>query len=196
MTIMVKRKRVKKRRIRKAKKRNLSFPIFAVVIFLGSILGYALLSGGSIGKGKETQAKPDPGEKVPLMGNQHIQLGEKHEPYNSNPPTSGPHYTSLASWGVHNTTVPKELQVHNLEDGGVILQYNCRYLDKRDCDELVANLTRIMDGYDRVILAPYPDMDKVIALTAWGRIDKFDKFDESRIRRFIEAYIGIDHHPQ
>jgi len=48
--------------------------------------------------------------------------------------------------------------------------------------------------YMHLILAPYPDMDAQIALTAWTRLDKFNDFDEARIDRFVEAYIGIDHH--
>jgi hypothetical protein len=47
---------------------------------------------------------------------------------------------------------------------------------------------------DRVILAPYPGLDRCIALTAWTRIDKLDELDERRVVRFIEAYRGIDHH--
>jgi hypothetical protein len=41
-----------------------------------------------------------------------------------------------------------------------------------------------------VLVAPYPDptVGARIALTAWGRIDTFDEFDEQRITRFIEAY--------
>ena len=30
--------------------------------------------------------------------------------------------------------------------------------------------------------------------TAWTRIETLSAFDEKRIRRFIEAYRGIDHH--
>jgi hypothetical protein len=198
---MARRKRLKKKRHRKrtpgrAEKRNLTFTIFAIVIFLGSVLGYALLSGGRFGSVEEPPLETGPGQVVPDMGNRHIQIGEEHEPYNSDPPTSGPHYPFLARWGIHNTSIPKELQVHNLEDGGVIVQYNCRELDPRECEELVQNLTRVVEGYPLIILAPYPEMDSVIALTAWGRIDKFDEFDEYRIRRFIEAYMGIDHHPR
>jgi hypothetical protein len=33
-----------------------------------------------------------------------------------------------------------------------------------------------------------------IALTAWTRIDTMDQLDEGRVRRFIDAYRGIDHH--
>ena len=111
--------------------------------------------------------------------------------YNSTPPTSGPHLGSLAQWGVYEEPVPNELQVHNLEDGGVMVQYDC----PDGCPELVDQLAEIVEEYDEgVILAPYPGMDSRIALTAWQRIDQFDEFDEERVQRFIRAYAGDDHH--
>ncbi len=133
-----------------------------------------------------------PGTSVPSMGNAHIQtVSEPHLPYNSDPPTSGPHVPYIAPWGIHALPIPRELQVHNLEDGGVLVQYNC----PQGCPELAGKLKAIVSRYDtHVILASYPGMDRRIALTAWGRIDKFDEFDEKRITRFIEAYKGIDHH--
>lgn len=133
-----------------------------------------------------------PGASVPDLGNAHIQtLQELHRPYNSEPPTSGPHLPYLAPWGIHTEPIPKELQVHNLEDGGVLVQYNC----PSGCPDLVEKLKGIVQGYsDRVILAPYPGMKTRVALTAWTRLDAFDQFDGSRIKRFIEAYRGIDHH--
>jgi hypothetical protein len=47
-----------------------------------------------------------------------------------------------------------------------------------------------------VVLAPYPELDRCIAMTAWTRIDKMDDLDDRRVVRFIEAYRGIDHHPR
>jgi hypothetical protein len=92
---------------------------------------------------------------------------------------------------VHDEPIPNELQVHSLEDGGVIVHYDC----SDGCSELVAQLSEIVEGYDEgVILEPYPQMDTRIALTAWQRIDQFDEFDEERIVRFIRAYRGDDHH--
>jgi hypothetical protein len=74
----------------------------------------------------------------------------------------------------------------------VLVQYDCR-----DCEALVAKLKAIVSRYpDQVILAPYPNLETRVALTAWGRIDTFDEVDEPRIVRFIEAYRGIDHHPR
>jgi hypothetical protein len=154
----------------------------AVVAALGAgILAY---------RGAETP----PGILLPDQGNRHVQtLHEPIPPYNSTPPTSGPHLPYIAPWGIHTEPVPPQLQVHNLEDGGVMVQYSC----PDGCPDLVRKLTEIVSGYDQqVILAPYPGMKTRIALTAWTRLDAFDDFDEKRIRRFITAYRGIDHHPR
>lgn len=133
-----------------------------------------------------------PGTSMPDLGNVHVQTPEEpHTPYNSVPPTSGPHLPYLAPWGIHTQPIINELQVHNLEDGGVVIQYNC----PSGCPDLVAKLKAIVERYpDRVILAPYPGMKSRIALTAWTRIDAFDQFDQARVERFVEAYRGIDHH--
>jgi Protein of unknown function (DUF3105) len=131
-----------------------------------------------------------PGTQFPDQGNRHIATqNDPHEPYNSNPPTSGPHLPYIAPWGVHTRPIPLELQVHNLEDGGVVVQYNC------ECPEVVEKLRAIVQRYDKqVILAPYPGMPSRIALTAWTRLQTLDDVDEKRITRFIDAYRGIDHH--
>ena len=133
-----------------------------------------------------------PGVFMPDQGNVHIQsAGEPHVAYNSTPPTSGPHLPYLAPWGVHTEPIVRELQVHNLEDGGVNVQYNC----PTACPDLVDKLKAIVQRYpDRVVLAPFPGMKTRIALTAWTRLDAFDDFDEARIVKFIKAYRGIDHH--
>lgn len=135
---------------------------------------------------------PKPGTFFPSQGNAHIpSVDTPHPPYNSDPPTSGWHLPSLARWGEHAQPVPRELQLHNLEDGGVAVQYNCA----DGCPDLVAKLRAVVNRYpEKVLLAPYPGMDARIALTAWTRIDKFDEFDEERITRFINAYRGIDNH--
>ncbi|MBI3350993.1 MAG: DUF3105 domain-containing protein [Nitrospirae bacterium] len=141
--------------------------------------------------GKE-DSKKEAGTSVPLLGNDHISSpGSPHIPYNSDPPTSGPHTQYIAPWGIHNAPVLQEMQVHNLEDGGVIIQYHCT-----NCNEMIKKLEGIVSQYERIILAPYPGLDSMIALTAWGKIDKLKEYDEKRIIRFINAYIGIDHHPQ
>jgi Protein of unknown function (DUF3105) len=157
---------------------------------LGAMLAAVVVIAGVIGWFAYRAAADLPGEKFPDLGNLHIQsASDPHVPYNSEPPTSGPHLPYIAPWGVHTRPITPELQVHNLEDGGVMVQYNC------ECPEVVDRLRAIVARYDRyVILAPYPGMTSRVALTAWTRLDRLDDVDERRIVRFIEAYRGIDHH--
>ena len=166
-------------------KRQQRLRIIYILIGILAVVGLGALIVPSI-------LNPDQSEAVNSLGNSHVdesRIGLTS--YNSTPPTSGPHLNAIAPWGIHDSTIPNELQVHNLEDGGVMVQYSC----PDGCDELVTQLTQLVKGYDdHVILAPYPDMDARIALTAWGRIDKFDDFDEKRIERFINKYRAIDHH--
>jgi len=136
-------------------------------------------------------AQPKPGEFVASQGNQHIEsVDSAHMEYSTTPPTSGPHVGSKANWGIHSEQIADELQIHNLEDGGVIVHY----LPGTDY-ETIDRLKTIVSGYSTsVILEPYEPMDTMIALTAWGRIDRMDELDEERIKTFIDTFKGIDHH--
>jgi Protein of unknown function (DUF3105) len=167
---------------RSARRRRTWTTVLGVTAAAVAIVGYfAYRAGADL-----------PGVKLEDQGNAHIQMAaEPHVPYNSDPPTSGPHLPYIAPWGIHTEPIARELQVHNLEDGGVVVQYNCT----SPCPDLVAKLTDIVRRYEtQVLLAPYPRMRTRIALTAWTRLDAFDDFDEARIVRFIRAYRGIDHH--
>ena len=176
-----KRAKAREERLKRQRQQRLIYSVVGavVVVVLGFFLARAI-------------ATPAPGEAVRSLGNAHINQGQMGQfTYNTSPPTSGPHLGSLASWGIPTEPIPNEIQIHNLEDGGVMVQYNC----PDGCDELVSQLGEIVNRYeDHVILAPYPDMDARIALTAWGRIDKFDDFDADRIVDFIKSYRAIDHH--
>ncbi len=144
----------------------------------------------------------------PTQGNTHIQQGNASPiEYNTKPPTSGPHYPGLAPWDIYDEPVRYEQVVHNMEDGGVIVYYQC----EDGCPELREQLAEVVRPYivsgRHVLLMPndpqwtefgsqsaHQDMEARIALTAWQRLDKFDEFDAARIRAFIERYEGIDHH--
>ncbi|HET6464487.1 MAG TPA: DUF3105 domain-containing protein [Nitrospiria bacterium] len=162
----------------------------AIVFFiLAMILGITGISSAQP-QSPQTKSFTPPGKEVPSLGNTHLKTpADPHAPYNSIPPTSGPHLSYIAKWGVSKTPIADELQVHNLEDGGVMIQYNCE-----NCDVLVAQLEKFAVKYNKVIVAPYPKMKTPIALTAWGRIETMDQPDEDRIERFVKAYMGIDHH--
>lgn len=134
-----------------------------------------------------------PGRAVPVSPYPYLDaVGAPHPPYSTSPPTSGPRLAWIADWGVHRIPVPLELQAHNLEHGGVALQYNC----PEGCPDLVERLETLARQRDHVLVAPYPWIQGRLALTAWGRIEILDAFDETRIRAFLDAYAGEDHHAE
>lgn len=173
-------------------KRRRTETIRKLSVYLVALL---ILSGAGIWAYGKWSANPI-GRFVPSIGTRHVSPSQVElKTYNSDPPTSGPHLSSIARWGVHERPISKELQVHNLEDGGVIVHYNCPE-GSQECRTLVEKLAKVVRQYNHAILAPYPGMSYQIALTAWTRIDEFNEFDEERIVRFIDAYIDIDHHPR
>lgn len=141
-----------------------------------------------------------PGRLVDMMVSTHV-AGESGITYNTDPPTSGPHVGAVPAFTVYSQPITKELTIHGLEDAGVIINYvpgtDQATIDKlRVIAESYQNLPR---PKSHVVMAPYPDKfrdnpNATIALTAWRRIDLLDTFDEQRIRRFIDEYVGIDHH--
>lgn len=176
------------------------------------VIGFAaflvLITAGVIFLSIRGQGAAGAEEVAPTQGNAHI-TQDTIAPikYNTTPPTSGPHYGGLAPWGISTQPQRYEQLLHNLEDGGVVIYYQCA----DGCPDLVDQLAAVVKPYAdqnrKVVLLPndptwtdngtqplHKDMDARISLTTWQRIDKFDDFDAERVRSFIDRYEGIDHH--
>ena len=126
-----------------------------------------------------------PGEAVPIQPAEHINPSDPLPGlYLTNPPVSGWHYSQPAEWGIYDKEMPDQTLIHNLEHGGIWISY------KPDApQELIDNLKKLAGEYKRkVILTPRAANDSLIALAAWGRLDKFDYWDEARIKKFIKAF--------
>ena len=129
---------------------------------------------------------PLPGEKFESQGNAHlVDATQIHEPYNSNPPTSGPHLPPVPRPGIYTQPkIPEDLG-HFMEHGGVWVLYNC----PNGCEEDVEALRRITDGAINdgrpVALAPFPSMDSKVAVVAWQYLLKLDNVDRGKINEFI-----------
>jgi hypothetical protein len=133
--------------------------------------------------------------KVPAMDSRrHLERpDEAHEPYNSIPATSGPHFPVWwQEWGVVDEELPDELVIHNMEHGGVIIRYDC----PEGCPDLVSQLAEVTFRYQKVILSPYTGLGTRIAVAAWTYLDKFDEFDEDRIVQFIDAHMNSPESPE
>ena len=71
-----------------------------IILTLVIIFGSVWFSSKQAVENKDRLSKPMMGEKMADEGAQHVKEGESHEPYNSNPPTSGPHWADVAGPGI------------------------------------------------------------------------------------------------
>lgn len=168
-------------RILQAKRRRRA----KAVLVIGSALlalGLAIFGFSFLGR---RPAEGGPGESIPDQGAQHVAIGTPFN-YNSNPPTSGPHFANPAEWGVYTEEIHDQILIHNLEHGGIWVSYRPGVASRT-----VERLEAIAKEYGRkMIMAPRQANDTDIALAAWNHLDKFSaaEFSEERVRSFIKAY--------
>ena len=159
-------------------------------------------------------SQPLPGQKIEDLGRKHIQIGEEVD-YNSNPPTSGPHYEDWIRAGVYESAKDDRNLVHSLEHGYVIMHYKCISVipsaseesqdlqstdsspsaqndTTKECEERKNQLAQIYEkkGKRKLIVVPRENLDSNFALTAWNYIDKLNDFDQARIEKFIDAHLN------
>src|SRR3989338_6740699 len=127
------------------------------------------------------------------QGRDHISVGSSHANYNSNPPTSGPHYEEWESKGVYKEQQPDEGLIHNLEHGYIWISY------RPDASlEIVEQLESFYGFGKKIIVEPRKENDMLIAIAAWNWLDKFDPVsgdslnneELKRIGDFIDEYIN------
>ena len=160
----------------------------ALSIIIGLLLPQFLTQSGPRAPASQ---RGGPGEHPSIQPAEHVVRGLGHPSYNSVPATSGWHYSDAGapiSWGIQKESIPDEVTLHNLEHGGVAIQYNTQD------EELIAQLEEFaqrLPGYPSCLLvAPYPDMEETIALTAWGAVKYFDDYDELGMQEFADFYVN------
>lgn len=122
------------------------------------------------------------GKPFPSQGQTHIGIGTAHPAYNSNPPTSGPHYAKPADWGIYETELPDEQLVHNLEHGGIWISYN-----GIDAETKLKIEDFAKKHPDKMIVTQRTKNDIGITLASWTRLLKLDAFDETTTAAFVNA---------
>ncbi len=179
------------RRLRRERRRR--FVRFGAFLGVGIIAFLFIVSlfAGSLPISIGSKGPEGPGERFPEQPSTFIEIDDSHPAYNSKPATSGWHYDEPASWGVKNEVVPEERLVHNLRNGGIVIYYDC----PEGCDDLVDKLADIVRSTRRAVLAPYPEMETKIALTAWTFIERLEEFDEDRITAFVDAHLDSPNAP-
>lgn len=118
------------------------------------------------------------------------------EEWNTDPPTTGPHFGQSVIWGEYEEPVQPARAVHNLEHGGIWITYG------EDVPPAEVENVRRFYRADPVamLLAPKADLGDEIALAAWyspiegedgepaGVVAKCARFDEEAFTEFRDTY--------
>jgi hypothetical protein len=104
--------------------------------------------------------------------------------WNSYPPSSGRHYFQWVLWGDYSQPVPLIKEVHNLEHGGMIIQYGNKVPQ--------SDITKINEFWQKdptaMLVAPLPNLGKKIALTAWTNWAECGSFNQKAFKSFQSAF--------
>lgn len=160
--------------------------IAALVVVVAAV---AWLAGGRGGQASVEQAMAAAGctfKTYPDQGQGHVASYDAKVKYNSFPPTSGTHHQTPVIWGAYEDAVPLVAEGHNLEHGGVIIQYG------DEVDVTVRGQLRAFydDSQNGVLLASLPQLGDKVALTAWTKLATCQAFDENAFGAFRSAYRG------
>ena len=121
-------------------------------------------------------------------GNRHVAEGTQVDSYNSEPPTSGPHYATPADPGFYSTPLPAEQLVHNLEHGQIVIYYSA------DAAEDVIGTLLELIGRNQValVIAPYEDAagPTEIIFTAWTHLQRCNGFSGDDLDAFRREHQG------
>lgn len=116
--------------------------------------------------------------------------------YQTDPPSSGNHYSCWAAYQTYAAPIPWGNLVHSLEHGAMVIVYNC----PEGCDDDVASIQSFIDGLpldedcapslgrNRIILMPDPMLDVRFAASAWTWTLRADCFDPGAFRQFFNDH--------
>jgi len=147
--------------------------VAAAVVVIAGGLSFALFGNGSDGTGASSAQAVRKLEAAgctvttvkSLPSNDHsvLEPDGTSKKWNTSPPTSGPHNSQPAIWGSYKEPLLQGQVVHNLEHGGVFIQYG-KDVPQATIDQLQAFYEARPNG---TLLAPFPSLGSKIALGAW-----------------------------
>jgi hypothetical protein len=164
----------------------------AGLVGLAIAIGVIALSGGSSGSGAKgvASAMKSVGWTFKTFPAQprtpHYTTLPPKNPlkYNSFPPTSGRHYYQWVIWGAYDQPVDLYQEVHNLEHGGIIVQWGTKVPQ--------SEVAKIQDWYrndpNAILIAPLPKLGNKIAITAWTHLAEGTKWNAGAANKFRDAF--------
>jgi hypothetical protein len=161
--------------------------VAVLVLFLGSILGYAA-THVSIGDHKSlayVRSQISGLDNSDGLSRNHVDGKLIDYPdQGSVPPDGGNHNSVWQTCQVYTAPLANEHAVHALEHGSVWVTYNPDKLSTAD----VATLKKVVGDDPYHLMSPYPGLKSAISLQAWGEQLFVDKVSDKRIKKFLEVF--------
>jgi hypothetical protein len=143
------------------------------LLALGAVVAFLVLGTGGGGTGDSesfAQQMKDAGytyKTYPGLKNNSshtdVATPDSKVKWNSNPPTSGPHYGQWAVWNFYDSPVPLTMSTHNLEHGGIVIHYGPNVPQSE-----VSKLREFYNGDpNAIVVAPLPTAGNKIYASAW-----------------------------
>lgn len=161
------------------------FALVGVLVVVGVGVGLATALGGGEDASAALAAAGCTDQTLADQGRQHVTTLPKDFKYNSFPPTSGRHDPRWALWNFYDRPVRQIQLVHNLEHGGIVVQYGDK-VPKAQVDEI---RTWYLEDPTALLVAPLPSLGDKIALTAWTHLSTCPGFDEKAFQAFYDAHV-------
>lgn len=170
--------------------KKLGLPIIIIVVVAALAAMFALGNKSSAPAKKSNE--PLLGTKHDNQGQEHIKDGAEHAAYNSNLPSSGPHYATPAPWGIKTSSIKDETLVHNLEHGGIVIAYKPD-LPKDQVDKLKQIYDKLPYSQQfneiKAVLVPREANSAPIQLAAWTYTYDLQSPDEAKITQFYNDHL-------
>jgi hypothetical protein len=160
--------------------------IASLVVLLATLLLTGTAAAGQSASTHSARVAADvcKEQTFPNLGQAHTENPNEKIKYNSFPPTSGKHLATPARWGNYPSPINQVQGVHNLEHGGIDIQYGNK-VSAADVDKLMAYYDSDPNG---ILMAPLPALGSTIAATAWQKLLTCSKFDKKALDSFKKKH--------
>jgi Protein of unknown function (DUF3105) len=177
----------------------------ALAVVGAIVAGVLVLGGSSTDVAQKVRDAGGTYREVEARGNlppgqeRHVNSLPKKFKYNTEPPTSGPHNPVWILWGMYDEPVDRLRSVHNLEHGGIVIQYGPKA--PNGTVESLSDFYR--EDPNGIVIAPLPSLGNKISLAAWtfdlGRLNErgyegeghlaiLPRFDDDVFRSFVDEF--------
>jgi len=167
----------------------------AVIVLVAAAIGigFVMSSGGGSGGAAVTQGDCTR-QTFDALEARHVEELPGDYEYNSLPATSGLHNPVTAIWNLYDQPVPEINYIHNLEHGGIVIQYGSE-VPAEDVASLAGWYGQDPRG---LLVAPLsaefeeedPTLADQIVATSWTHMLRCGSFDEEALSDFTDDYRG------